>query len=69
MIKLQFLNTTHILLTKFHMKKIGFFLLLNFLTYDVITYTGNVSWPMKLIEDVFTLSQYGFWSVHYILDK
>ena len=42
MIKLQFLNTTLNLLTKFHMEKIGPFLLFNFLTwYKVITYTGN----------------------------
>ena len=57
MIKLQFLNTTHNLLTKFYMENIGPFLLFNFLTwYKAITYTGNASWPLaKLIGDVFIL--------------
>ena len=44
MIKLHFLNTTHDLLTKFHMKKDGHFLLFNFVTwYKIILYTGNAS--------------------------
>ena len=56
MIKLQFLNTAHNLLTKFHMEKVGPFLLFNFLTwYKVITYILNVSWTMKFIGDAFTL--------------
>ena len=56
MIKLQFLNTTPNLLTKFHMEKIGPFVLFNFLTwYKVITCTGNASRPMKLIGGVFNV--------------
>ena len=55
--KLQFLNTTHNLLTKFHMEKIGPFVLFNILTwYKVITYIRNVSWPMKLIGKVINLT-------------
>ena len=53
MIKLQFINTTLNLLTKFHMEKIDTFLLFNFLTwYKVITYIGKAS---TLISDVFNL--------------
>ena len=38
MLKLQFLNTTHNLLTKFHLENIGTFHLLHFLAwYKVIT--------------------------------
>ena len=55
--KLQFLNTTHNLLTKFHMEKTGPFVLFNILTwYKVITYIRNVSWPMKLIGKVINLT-------------
>ena len=55
-IKLQFLNVTQNLLTKFHIGKIGPFLLFNFLIwYKVITYTGNASWLMKLIGAVLDL--------------
>ena len=53
MIKLQFINTTLNLLTKFHMEKVDTFLLFNFLTwYKVKTYIGKAS---KLISDVFNL--------------
>ena len=56
MIKLQFVNTTHNLLTKFYMEKTDHFLLFNFLTwYKVITYTGNASKPMKLTGDFLNL--------------
>ena len=72
--QLRFLNTTQNLLTKFHMKNVGHFLLFNFLTwYKVITLhwecliTYEVDrWRLQL--DHVTLSQNGFWSVHYILD-
>ena len=37
MIKLQFPNTNHNLLNKFHMEKIGHFLLINFLTWYKVT--------------------------------
>ena len=57
MIKVQFLNTIHNLLTKFPMEKIGSFLLFNFpACYKVIIYTGGASCPMKLIGDVFNLT-------------
>ena len=41
MMKLQFLNTPHSLMTRFHMEKIASCLLLNFTWYKVITYTDN----------------------------
>ena len=56
MIKLQLLNTTHNFLTNFHTEKLGPILLFSFLTwYKVMSYTGNASWPMKLISGVFNL--------------
>ena len=45
MLKLQFLNTTHNLQTKFHIENIGPFHLFNFLAeYKVRTSTGDNSW-------------------------
>ena len=46
--ELLFLNTTHNLLTKFHMEKNNPFHLFNFLTwYEIKTYTGYTIWQVK----------------------
>ena len=56
MLKLQFLNTTHNLQTKFHIENIGPFHLFNFLAeYKVRTSTGDNSWYVTYIGDVLNL--------------
>ena len=53
MIKLQFSNTIHNLLTNSQMEKLCHFLLFNSLAlYKVMTYSGNASQPIKLIGNV-----------------
>ena len=51
--KLQYLNTTYNLLTKFYPDKASPFQFIKFLTwYEVTTWTGNNPRQMKFIGDV-----------------